>query len=262
VKILVLLKEVPDTWGPRRLDPSTGRVDRDAVDPIMDEIGEKALEVALRYSDDHGKTEIVALTMGRSSANSMLRKALAMGATRGVHVLDDRLVGADLGWTAAVLAAAIRSEAPDLVIAGNESTDGRGGVMAVMIAEYLALPVLAGLHSIEVGSDHVQGLGADDTRSLVLRAPLPAVVSVSERLPDGRFPSFKGRMSAKKKPLNIRTLADLGVGDTLAGLDRSVVLSVVESPVREAGLKIDDDGTAAKKLVEFLTERQLVVGRS
>jgi electron transfer flavoprotein beta subunit len=263
VKILVLLKEVPDTWGPRRLDPSTGRVDRDAVDPIMDEIGEKALEVGLQYADQHGKsTEVVALTMGRPSANSMLRKALAMGATRAVHVLDDRLSGADMGWTATVLAAAIRDEKPDLVIAGNESTDGRGGVLAVMVAEHLGLPALTGLHSVDIEAAHVQGVGADDTRNITVRAPLPAVLSVSERMPDGRFPSFKGRMTAKKKPLDIRTLSDLGVGDTLAGLSRSIVVSVAETPARQAGLKIDDDGSAAQQLVNFLTERQFVVGAS
>jgi electron transfer flavoprotein beta subunit len=262
VKILVLLKEVPDTWGPRRLDPSTGRVDRESADPIMDEIGEKALEVGLQYADRNAKTEVVALTMGPSSANAMLRKALAMGATRAVHILDDRLIGADMGWTAAVLAAAIRAEAPDLVIAGNESTDGRGGVVAVMVAEHLGLPVLSGLLSVDIGPDHVQGAAADETRSLVVRAPLPAVISVSERLPEARFPSFKGKMSAKKKPLDVRAVADLGLGETLAGLTRSIVLTIAEGQVRQAGVKINDDGRAAQRLVDFLVERQLVAGRS
>jgi electron transfer flavoprotein beta subunit len=167
-----------------------------------------------------------------------------------------------MGWTAAVLAAAIRAEAPDLVIAGNESTDGRGGVVAVMVAEHLGLPVLAGLLAVEIGPGHVQGEAADETRSLVLKAPLPAVISVTERLPEGRFPSFKGKMGAKKKPLEVRTVADLGISGTLDQLNRAAVLTVAEGLVRQAGLKIKDDGRAAQQLVTFLIERQLVAGRS
>lgn len=262
MKILVLLKEVPDTWGPRRIDPSTGRLDRDDADPIMDEIGERALEAALRYADEHSGTEIVALTMGRSSANAMLRKALAMGAHQAVHVEDDRLSGSDLGWTAVVLAAAVRTQAPDLVIAGNESTDGRGGVIPVMLAEHLGLPVLAGLQSLAIAAGVVQGELTDGSRSLVVRAPLPAVVSVTERLPEARFPSFKGRMSAKKKPLSTIGVADLGVADLLDALGRSVVLGVKESQARVAGVKVKDDGSAAQQLVAFLTDRELVAGRA
>lgn len=262
MKILVLLKEVPDTWGPRRIDPSTGRLDRDDTDPIMDEIGERALEAALRYADDHSGAEIVVLTMGRSSANAMLRKALAMGAHRAVHIEDDRLSGADLGWTAAVLAAAVRAEAPDLVIAGNESTDGRGGVIPVMLAEHLGLPVLAGLQSLAICAGAVQGELTDGARSLLVGAPLPAVVSVTERLPEARFPSFKGRMSAKKKPLHTIGIGDLGVAELLAALGRSVVLGVQESQARAAGVKIKDDGSAAGQLLAFLTDRELVAGRA
>lgn len=255
MRIAVLIKEVPDTWGERRLDPVTGRVDRQASDAVLDEIGERAVEAALAYQDVDGGAEIVVISMGPTSV-PILRKALAMGATSAVHVLDDALVGADLGRTAAVLAAAIRRTGFDLVIAGNESTDGRGGVIPAMIAEHLGVPGVTALGTLEIAADQVSGTRQGEDESLVVGSPLPAVVSITERMPEARFPSFKGTMGAKKKPLETVTVAELDVA--LDGMGTSAVTAVETRPERTAGTKVVDAGDAADQLAEFLAARRLI----
>lgn len=255
MKIIVLVKQVPDTWGERRLDAATGWLDRDAAEPVLDEIGERALEVALRVKDAAADTEVVALTMGPDDAAEVLRTALSMGADRAVHVVDDALAGADLALTARVLAAAIERTGADAVIAGNESTDGRGGVMAAMLAELLGRPLLDSLDEVAVDGDRVSGVRATEHGTAEVHAPLPAVVSVTERVAEARFPSFKGIMSAKKKPLDRLSLAELGVAP---GDDASEVLRVGERPPRQAGRVVVDDGTAARQLADFLAEQRLL----
>jgi electron transfer flavoprotein beta subunit len=255
MKIAVLIKEVPDTWGERRLDPDTKRVDRQASDAVLDEIGERAVEAALSHQDADSSTEIVVISMGPSSV-PILRKALAMGAGSAIHVLDDSLIGADLGWTAAVLAGAIRRTGFDLVITGNESTDGRGGVIPAMIAEHLGVPSVTALGTLEISADRVSGTRQGEDESLVVGSPLPAVVSITERMPEARFPSFKGTMGAKKKPLETVTVAELGV--ELDGLGTSVVTDVQARPERTAGTKVIDSGDAADQLAEFLAARRLI----
>lgn len=255
MKIVVLIKEVPDTWGERRLDPQTKRVDRRASDAVLDEIGERAVEAALAYQDADKSAEVVVISMGPTSV-PVLRKALAMGATSAVHVLDEGLVGADLGWTAAVLAAAIRRTGFDLVITGNESTDGRGGVIPAMIAEHLGVPGITALGSLEISADRVSGTRQGEDESLVVGSPLPAVVSITERMPDARFPSFKGTMGAKKKPLDTVTVADLGVD--LAALSVSVVSDIRPRPERTAGTRVLEADGAVDQLAEFLAGRRLI----
>jgi len=249
VKIIVLVKQVPDTWGERKLDLSTGRLDRDASDAVIDEITERAVEAALQAKDAKVASEVVALTMGPAGANDVLRKALSMGADSAIHILDDSLAGSDALWTAQVLAAAIRKAGFDLVIAGNESTDGRGGVIPAMLAELLGVPSIGFLREINVSGDQVSGVRGTDYGTLDVHAPLPAVVSVTEATPEARFPNFKGIMQAKKKPLEKWTVADLGVSAPAA---KSVVLEATERPAREAGTKIVDEGDAGVKLAEFL----------
>jgi electron transfer flavoprotein beta subunit len=259
MRIVVLIKEVPDTWGERRLDPGTKRVDRAGSEGVLDEIGERAVEAALSYKDGASDTEVVVVSMGPNSTG-ILRRALAMGATSAVHILDDRLVGSDLGWTAAALAAAIRRVGFDLVILGGESTDGRGGVVPAMVAEHLGVPLATGLSTLAIAPDSVRGERTADDETLALSAPLPAVVSITERMPDGRFPSFKGTLGAKKKPLEVLSVADLGaeVVQTIDEAARSVVVEITERPARVAGPKIVDDGGAVAQLVDFLASKQLV----
>lgn len=257
VKIIVLVKQVPDTEEERRLDVSTGLLDRDADENVADEINERALEVALRHKDGDKGTEIVVLTMGPASAVQALRKALSMGADSAVHVVDDRLEGADIATTAAVLAAALQRTGFDLVVAGNESTDGRGGVVPAMVAEHLGLPLLPSLDTVTLNGATVAGEVATESGKLAVSAALPAIVSVTERSAEARFPNFKGIMTAKRKPLATLSLADLGLNAGVAG-GTSTVLTVSERPARAAGRKIVDDGTAARELAEFLVAGRLV----
>lgn len=259
MKIAVLVKQVPDTGEERRLDLKTGRLDREAGENIADEINERALEVALRYKDgDKSGTEVVVLTMGPDSAAQALRKALSMGADSAVHVLDDSLAGADISRTAAVLAAAVKQTGFDLLVAGNESTDGRGGVVPAMIAEHLGVPLLPSLDSVELSKAAVTGEVSIDNGSLTVRAQLPAVVSVTERAAEARFPNFKGIMTAKRKPVVKLQLAELRLDSDLDGTPRTVVISTAERPARSAGKKIIDDGNAGRELAEYLTVNRLI----
>lgn len=256
MRIVVLVKEVPDTYGNRRIDLTTGLTDRAASDAVADEIGERALEVALAHRDSNPDTEVVVLSMGPATVPATLRRALAMGATRAVHVQDVDLVGSDLASTARVLAAAIRKIGFDLVLTGDASTDGNGGVMAAMLAEHLGGPHVTSLIDVKISAESVSGHRATEASTALVAAPLPAVVSVTEALPEGRFASFKGIVAAKKKPLETWSLADLAVQD-LTG-SHSIVIAVSERPVRRAGTTIVDDGTAAAQLVDFLAANRLL----
>ncbi|MBP2413658.1 electron transfer flavoprotein beta subunit [Arthrobacter stackebrandtii] len=255
MKIVVLIKQVPDTAEERTLDPDTGWLDRDAADNVVDEINERALEVALRVKDADKSTEIVVLAMGPEEASKAIRKALSMGADSGIHVLDGGLAGSDAMRTAAVLAAALRGTGADVILAGNESTDGRGGVVPAMIAEHLGLPLVGGLNAVNLGSGTVSGERSADSGSMDVTAALPAVVTVTERTAEARFPNFKGILTAKRKPVATVAAADLDVAATPA---RAVVLSHSERPAREAGRKIEDDGTAGTQLAAYLIENRLV----
>lgn len=256
MKIIVLVKQVPDTWGERKLNTDTGWLDRGASELVIDEIDERAVEVALAYKDSHKDTEVVVATMGPAGATDVLRKGLAMGADSAIHVLDDQLAGSDVNWTSAVLASAITRAGYDLVIAGNEATDGRGGVVPAAVAERLGVPHLTFLNTIEISADSVKGQRGTENGTLDVHASLPAVISVTEASAEPRFPNFKGIMSAKKKPLETISVGDLGV--ELAGGGRSVVLSTAARPARTAGTKIVDDGNAAVELAEFLKSNRLL----
>jgi electron transfer flavoprotein beta subunit len=258
MKILVLVKAVPDTYGDRKLSLETGLADRGATDTVLDEIGERALEVALSYADAHAGTDVVALSMGPAASEATIRKALAMGATEAVHIVDDGLIGADLGLTAEVLAAAITRTGYDLVITGNISTDGYGGVMAAMLAELLQVPQVSALSSVEIGDEKILGTRSTEAGTFSVEAPLPAVISVTERMPDARFASFKNIVAAKKKPYATLTLADLGVDSADESAARSIVVAVAPRTARQAGTKIIDDGTAAEKLADYLAQNRLV----
>lgn len=257
MKIVVLVKEVPDTYGDRKLDLETGLADRAAGDRVLDEIGERALEVALSYADGHAGTEVVVVSMSPESAVTTIRKALAMGAGSAVQVVDEGLVGADLGLTAEVLAAAVRRVGFDLVITGNLSTDGSGGVMPAMLAELLGVPQLTALSAVEIGDGVVAGTRATDAGAARVSSPLPAVVSITEALPDARFPNFKGIMAAKKKPFETVSLEALGVDAEDLSVPRAIMTAVSEKPPRGAGVKIVDEGDAGERLAAFLIENRL-----
>lgn len=257
MKIVVLVKEVPDTYGDRKLNLETGLADRAAGESVLDEISGRALEVALAHADGHADTEVVIVAMAPASAQTTIRKGLAMGATRAVHVVDDGLLGADLGLTAEALAAAIREVGFDLVVCGNQSTDGNGGVLPAMLAELLDVPQATALATVELTDTAVRGRRALDGGTATVSAELPAVISITEQLPDARFPNFKGIMAAKKKPYDTKTLVDLGVQVDDADAPRSIMIAVAEKPPRAAGVKIVDEGDGARKLADFLIQNRL-----
>ncbi len=257
MKIVVLVKEVPDTYGDRKLSLETGLADRGASETVMDEISERALEVALSYADKNAGAEVVVLSMAPAESATTVRKGLSMGAASAVHVADEGLAGADLGLTAEVLAAALKRTGFDLVIAGNLSTDGSGGVIPAMIAELLDVPSATALNSVEIADGVVSGERASDAATMRVSAELPAVISITERLPDARFPNFKGIMAAKKKPFETLSLEDLGVEPEDHSTSRSIVIGLTEKPPRQAGLKIVDEGDAGEKLADFLVQNRL-----
>lgn len=258
MKIIVLVKEVPDTYGDRTLDLETGLAGRADSPGVVDEIAERAIDLAVTQVRDRPDTEIILLCMGPGSAPANLRKGLAMGAHRAVHIQDGELPGADLGVTADVLAAAIRHLGFDLVVGGNLSTDGSGGVIPAMLAELLNVPQLTALTSVELGDTAITGIRITDHGVATVTASLPAVISITEALPDPRLPTFKGLMAAKKKPLDTMTLADLGVTADDPETPRSIMTAVAERPPRAAGVKITDDGDAGRQLADFLVQNELV----
>lgn len=257
MKIIVLVKEVPDTYGDRKLNLETGLADREASETVIDEIGERALELALTYADANEGTDVAVLSLAPEGATATIRKGLAMGAGSAIHICDEALRGADLGLTAETLAAAIRRAGFDLVIAGNVSTDGSGGMVPAMLAELLDVPLATGLSSVEIRDGAVSGTRGVESGVQQVSAELPAVISITEALPGPRFPNFKGIMAAKKKPLEVLTLADLGVTAESPDAARSIMLAVAEKPPRAAGIKIVDEGDAGEKLAEFLIENRL-----
>src|SRR5690606_2991592 len=190
------------------------------------------------------------LSMAPETSTASIRRALAIGAGSAVHAVGEQLAGADLGLTAEVLAAAIRRAEPDLVITANLSTDGSGGMIPAMLAEHLGYSQATALSSVEISADGVSGTRASDAGSQEVQASLPAVVSITEALPDARFPNFKGIMAAKKKPLEVLSLDDLGVSADPAAAPRTIMTTVAEKPPRAAGVKITDEGDAAAQLAE------------
>jgi len=257
VKIVVLVKEVPDTYGERKLNLETGLAERGLSDRVADEISERALEVALSYADAVPETEIHILTVAPEGATKSLRKILAMGGSAATHVADEALLGADLGLTSEVIAAALEKIGFDLVIAGNQSTDGMGGVLPAMLAERLKLPAALQLSEVTIEPEQVSGVRASDDATQQLSAPYPAIISITEALPDPRFPNFKGIMAAKKKPIEVWSLSDLGLDADDLSVGRAIMLKVSELPPKSAGVKVVDDGTAAAQLAAFLIEQRL-----
>ncbi len=258
MKIAVLVKEVPDTWSDRKIDEATKRVDRDG-DVVIDEINEKAVEAALLVKEANDG-EVTAITMGPKNALDAVRKALAMGADAGIHIVDDALGGSDAIQTSAALAAALGSREFDLIIAGNESTDGRTAAIPAMLAERLGLAQATFLRTLSVKDGTVSGERMVDDGHVEVSAALPALVSVTEQIAEARFPNFKGIMAAKKKPVETLTIADLGIDAADAGGENSwsVVDTVTAKPPREGGTIIKDDGTAGQQLAEYLASAKLI----
>jgi electron transfer flavoprotein beta subunit len=254
MKIVVLVKHVPDATGERGFS-ADGTVDRAAVDGLLSELDEYALEQALQVAENDGDVEVVALTLGPDDAADAIKRALQMGADAGIHINDDAVHGSDALATSAVLAAAITRASPDLVLCGMASTDGSMGVVPVMIAERLGWPAATLGATLTVADGKATIRRDADVASLTIEADLPAVVSVTDQSGEARYPSMKGILAAKKKPVETLTLADLGVDPASVGLDAAWtrVRETVPRPPKEAGRVVpDSDGAGATALVEFL----------
>ncbi|AEF36749.1 MULTISPECIES: electron transfer flavoprotein subunit beta/FixA family protein [Mycobacteriaceae] len=260
--IVVLIKQVPDTWSERKLSDGDFTLDRDAADAVLDEINERAVEEALLLREKEGaEGTVTVLTAGPERATEAIRKALSMGADKAVHILDDGMKGSDVLQTAWALARALgQIEGTELVIAGNESTDGVGGAVPAIIAEYLGLPQLTHLRKLTVADGKVTGERETDDGVFTLEASLPAVVSVNEKINEPRFPSFKGIMAAKKKEVTVYTLAEIGVEPDEVGVANagSKVTATTPKPPKTAGEKVTDEGDGGTKIAEYLVAQKLI----
>ena len=267
MNIVVCVKQVPDTWSEKKLDPADNTLDRGATDPVMNEMDEYAVEEALRLQEASGG-EVTVLCMGPESATETVRKALSMGADKAIHVLDAGLHGSDAVATSLALAKALGTLADsggyDLVLLGSESSDARMSVLPAMLAERLGVPQLTFAKEVTVDGSAAKIKRLTDDGYQAVEAQLPAVVSVVEKINEPRYPSFKGIMAAKKKPVETLSLADLGIdaGDVGLGGAWSSVESFEAAPPRQAGTVIGagegDAHDLAAKLAEFLAGKKFI----
>jgi electron transfer flavoprotein beta subunit len=254
MKIAVCVKAVPDAAAGRRIDPATNRIDR-SVELAISDFDTYAVEEALRLKEAvGGDGEVVVISMGPEKAMDALRKALAMGADRAVLISDSALEGADLLGTARALAGAIEQESADLVLFGQQSADGGGACLWSAVAERLRQPVISQVSELTNEGGSVTGKRQTEFGYDTIRAPLPAVIAVSDSINTPRYPSLKGIMGAKKKPQDTLSAADVG-GAAAAG---TTVTALSPPPARGEARKIEDDGSAADQIVEFLAEKRLV----
>jgi electron transfer flavoprotein beta subunit len=268
MNIIVCVKHVPDATADRHFE-ADHTVDRVGVDGLLSELDEYAVEQALqvkeKLGDAAGDTQVTVLTVGPEQATDAVRKALQMGADKGVHVVDEAIAGSDAPATSLVLAEALRKIGAeggwDLVVCGMASTDGSMGVVPAMLAERLGVPAVTLGSEITVDGQRVTIRRDGDVATETVEGDLPLVLSVTDQSGEARYPSFKGIMAAKKKPVQTWSLADLGVDAELVGLSSSwtVVEDTAARPPRTAGQVVtDEDGSGATALVDFLASKKFI----
>jgi electron transfer flavoprotein beta subunit len=259
MKIVVLVKQVPDSGSERNLRSDDSTVDRASANNVINEMDEYAIEAALKLQEAHGG-EVTILTMGPDRASESIRKALSMGPDNAVHILDDALHGSCALATSKVIAAALKTLAPDLVITGAESTDARGQVLPHMLGERLGLATLTGARKLTVDGSSVSIERQTEEGYEVVTATAPAVVSVWDTINEPRYPSFKGIMAAKKKPVQTLSLGDLGIDAGEVGFAgaSTVVVEHAKRPPRQGGTRVTDEGEGGVKLVEYLAAEKFV----
>jgi electron transfer flavoprotein beta subunit len=253
MNIVVCVKQVPDTAADRKLKPSDSTVDRASVDGLINELDEYAIGAG-------NEAEVTILTMGPEKAADSIRKALSMGADKAVHLLDDGLVGSDALSTSYALAQVLGQIGFDLVICGSESTDARMGVMAAMLAERLTVSQASLASKVDVDGSTLRIRRVSDDGYHEVETSLPAVISVVEKINEPRYPSFKGIMAAKKKPVQTLTLADAGIDPIEVGLAGagSEVVDFAQRPPRQAGMIVKDEGDGGVKAAEFLAAQKFI----
>jgi electron transfer flavoprotein beta subunit len=258
MNIAVCVKQVIDTEAQAKLDPESWRLDRN-VTCILNPYDEFAVEEALRIKEAHGG-EVAVLCMGPAKAEDAVRKALAMGADTAVLVSDPALAGSDAQGTAYALAEALKTMEWDLVIFGVRSTDGETGTVPAAVAEMIGKPLLSTLEKVEVDGSNLKVHRETELGYISYECPMPAVLSVIKGINEPRFPSMKGIMGAKKKPLDVKDAGALALDPARIGQSgaKTQVLSGRSPEPRQAGVKIQDDGSGAQKIVEFLATQKLV----
>jgi electron transfer flavoprotein beta subunit len=259
MNVVVCVKQIPDPADPGALDPDTKTLKRD-VKLILDESDSYGVEMALQLVDAAGEGEVILVSMAPNNERSGLSTALAMGAASATLISDEALSGSDALTTAKILAAAIAERDPKLVITGSESSDGYTGTVPEQIAAVLDLPSVTMAKSISVDGDQVKVERQTDAGHDDVECPMPCVVSVTAGVVEPRYPSFKGIMAAKSKPVDEKTVADLGfdadsVGWAAAGQE---IVEIADAPQREAGEVIEDDGEAYNRIVAFLDELKVI----
>jgi len=259
MNIVVCVKQVPDTWSERTLKASDSTLDRDAADAIINELDEYAIEEGLRIAEAH-EGAVTIFSMGPERATEAIRKALSMGADQAVHLVDDALAGSDVVGTSAAMAQVLSRIGFDLVILGCESTDARTGVIPAMLAERLGVPQLSYASKVEIDGSKITINRQADYGYDRVEAMLPAVVSVVEKINEPRYPSFKGIMAAKKKPVQTWGVADVELDPSQVGLANaaSEVVSFAKRPPRQAGTVVADEGDGGTKAAEFLASRKFI----
>ena len=256
MKVVVCVKQIPDPNTPGQLDPATNRLKRDGVEAVLDPGDEFGVEAGLQLAEAHGG-DVTVVSMGPERGLDAVRKALAMGAAKGVLISDDALQGADALTTARVLSEAIRREGFDVVITATESTDGYTGVVPQAIAELLDVPAVTFAKSLEYDGTTLKVKRQTEAGYDLVEAPLPAIISVTAGVNEPRYPSLKGIMGAKAKPLDRISVADLG--DAAAGASPGQTITGVEAaPQRAAGEIVRDEGDGAKRIADFLAQKKVI----
>jgi electron transfer flavoprotein beta subunit len=258
VKIAVCVKHVPEGTTHARIDPQTKRLDRSGEGAI-NSFDTHAVEEALKVKEAQGG-EVLIVTMGPQSAQDSVRKALAMGADEALMITDDGAAGSDLVATTTALAAALEPEGADLVIFGQQSSDSDGAVLWAAVADRLRRPVISQVAELTVADGKVKGKRQTEFGYDTIEAPLPAVVAVSDAINEPRYPSLKGIMGARSKPQRSVSVSDLGVDAASVGEagSKTVVQALNDPPPRGDTVKIEDDGSAPEKIVEYLAEKKVL----
>src|SRR6266699_5177457 len=260
MKMYVCIKQIPDpNTVVSKLDPNTKRLVRSGVSLVLDPGDETTISAAIKLRDTIGNSEVTVVSMGPTSAQEAMRRALAMGADGAILVTDPALAGSDAISTARVLAAVLKKEGAELIFCSTESTDGYTGMVPGAIAEFLGIPQLTFAREIKVEGQKAIIKRVIPTGYKTVESPLPAVVTIASGSFDAIYPTMKGIMGARKKPFSQLKIADLGldasqVGDAGA---HERVLSIGKAKARAAGQIIKDDGNAAQQIADFLQRYQL-----
>lgn len=259
MNIVVCVKHVPDATADRTFNSSDNTVDRVGVDGLLSELDEYAVEQALQITEA-SEGEVIVLTVGPEQAADAVRKALQMGADQGVHLVDDAIHGSDAAATSLLIAETLKQLDYDLVVFGMGSTDGGMGVVPAMVAERLGIPAVTFGSEVTADGSSISIRRDGDLATQTVEATAPLVLSVTDQSGEARYPSFKGIMAAKKKPVTELTLSDIGVDASAVGLDAAwtKVTSFTPRPPREAGQVVTDEGDGGVKLAEYLASKKFV----